>query len=122
MPSFDRLNYNQKVNYVALYVRAIVAILGIIGNILVICVFFRRSLRKYSYAFYSQMKVCGDIVVLLYTFNQLASFDWDDDLTLVANWLCSISQYTVYVCYCQSLDIGVYLPRPINHNRVPKSM
>lgn len=100
MVDYKNLNYFQRISYISQNVQVIVSLFGIIGNILVICVFFRRSLRKYSYSFYCQLKALGDTIVLLYTFKNWSSNVLDANLDTVSPFFCLTSVYAAF-----SLDV-----------------
>lgn len=97
MVDFNRINIYQKVSYISICIQSIIACIGIVGNILLICVFSRRSLRKYTYSFYCQMKACTDSIVLLYMFRSLASVVFDLNIDLIAPFFCVFNSYLPFV-------------------------
>lgn len=105
MLDFNTLNGYQKATYVFQHLQAFVSLLGVIGNLLIICVFCRRSLRKYSYSFYSKAMAVSDIIVVSHSFRHWARFMFDADIDLVAPFLCSINEYQPYVTVGLSLWI-----------------
>lgn len=109
MPNFNDLTIYLKVNYVFLNIQFAIAVVGMIGNILVILVFARKSLRKYSYSFYCQMKACGDMIVLLYAYRNWANFVLDSNLDLTAPFFCVLNQVLPYVAGAFALEILVIM-------------
>lgn len=97
MAKFNDLTFYMKVNFVLLCIQFTIGIIGFIGNILVILIFSRRSLRKFSYSFYCQMKACGDNIVLLFTFRNWANFILDANLDLISASFCVINQVLPYI-------------------------
>lgn len=109
MINFNSLNYYQKINFIFRNITTAISIFGILGNILVICVFSRKSLRKYPYSFYSQIKACGDCVILLYCINTWSSFTFNADLDLVNAFFCKFDLYFVYVMTIMCLSFLVLI-------------
>ena len=109
MAIFNNLNIYQKMNFIVLNIQAIIGVLGIIGNLLVIIVFMRQSLRKYSYSFYCQMKAFADIVVLLFGLRNWANFFFDANLELVSEFLCVIGQFMPFMAGAFALGILVLI-------------
>lgn len=103
MLDFNSLHYEQKVNYIVQNVQAFIAVFGIIGNVLSICVFLRKRFRQFSYSFYSIIMACFDIVVLLHSIRHWAALVLEADIDLVAPFLCSVGEYQPYVCITVSL-------------------
>lgn len=104
------LDYNQlsrygKVTYIFQHLQAFVSLIGIVGNILIISVFCRRGLRKYSYSFYSKAMAVSDMVVLSHSFRHWARFMFNADIDLVAPFFCTINEYQPYVTVTLSLWI-----------------
>lgn len=97
MTNFNDLSFYMKVNFLLLCVQFAIGIIGFIGNILVIFIFSRKSLRKYSYSFYCQMKACGDNIVLLFSFRNWANFILNANLDLVSSSFCVINQVLPYI-------------------------
>lgn len=95
---FDTLNYNQKVNYVFQCLTFVVCVIGIVGSVLLVVVFMRQSLRKYSYSFYSHMKAYADILILLFGIRNWVRYVFGLNLDTV-NWLfCALfNKYLIYI-------------------------
>ena len=105
MLDFNSLTSFQKGTYIFQHLQAAFSLIGVLGNILVICVFSRRSLKKYSYSFYSKAMAISDIVVLCHSFRHWARFMYNADIDLVSPFLCAINEYQPYVTVCLSLWI-----------------
>lgn len=109
MIDFDSLTIYLKVNYIFMCIQFVIGTVGITGNILLICVFSRKNLRKHSYSFYCQMKACGDIVVLLFAFRNWANFVMGANLDLVAPFLCVVNKFLPNLAGSFSLGILVII-------------
>lgn len=108
MPSFESLNTYQRANFIVQYVTIIINIFGIIGNILLICVLSRKSMRKYSYSFFSIAKSIVDTVVLVYAFRNWARFNYDTNLDIINAPICIIfNRFIVYITFFMGV---VFLP------------
>lgn len=105
MPNFNDLSIYLKVNYAFSNIQFVIGIIGLISNILVICVFSRKSLRKYSYTFYCRTKAASDIIVLLFTFRNWANFIMDANLDVVSPFFCILNQFFPYSWGCFSLIV-----------------
>lgn len=105
MLDYKQLNTYGKVTYIFQHLQAFVSLVGIVGNILIISVFCRRGLRKYSYSFYSKAMAVSDMVVLSHSFRHWARFMFNADIDLVAPFFCTIDEYQPYVTVTLSLWI-----------------
>lgn len=103
MLDYNVLNYYQRLTFIFQYIQIIIAIPGIIGNILIIFVFLRKRFRKYSYAFYSIVMACSDIVVLITSIRHWSAIILDANIDLVAPFFCTIGEYLPYVAGTISL-------------------
>lgn len=97
MVNYYELNIFAQIYYITVCVQAGVAFFGIIGNILQICVFSRKSLRKYSYSFYCQMKAICDTFLLLNSFKSMSAFVLDSNLDTVSIFFCFWNNYVPYI-------------------------
>lgn len=97
MREFKELNVYEKINFICQYVQSIIGLVGIVGNILAICVLQRKSLKKYSYSFYWRILACSDIIVLIHTFRHWLKFILDFDIDLLSPVLCRFNEYQPYV-------------------------
>lgn len=109
MVNFNTISLFLKVNYVLSCVQFCLSMIGIISNILVICVFARQNMRKYAYSLYCQMKASGDIIIMLYIFRGWAQFIMDSDLDLVAPILCQFNRFNTHLASMFSLSILVFI-------------
>lgn len=96
MIDFNNLTIYLKVNYVLMWIHFAMGIVGIASNVLLMCVFLRKSLRRNSYSFYSLLKACGDILVLFYTFRNWSNYIHGANLDLVAPILCVMNNFVPY--------------------------
>ena len=105
MLNFDNQTYYGKGSYTLYQFQFGLAILGIIGNILVICVFSRRSMRKYTYSFYCRVKACSDLVLLLYVFRNWSAFFMESNLDVVNQFFCYLDTVATHQFSMFSLGI-----------------
>ena len=105
MIKFQSLNIYQKLTFICVNIQAFVSLLGIICNILVICVLRRKPLKKYSYSFYWRINAYSDIFILLHSFRNWANSVLDFDLSLVSTFFCKINEYQPYVVSYISLSL-----------------
>ena len=91
-------NYKE-ISYIFINIQVVLGIIGIIGNILAICVFNRKALKKYSYSFYWRVRVMAvsDIVILIEAFDNWANFVLDARINHRSEFLCTISEFFSYV-------------------------
>lgn len=80
----------QKISYAFGYVQIIVGLVGLVGNSLIIVVFSRKSLRKYSYSFYCMMMAISDICLMSYVFIEWTANSIGADLRKVGPLICKI--------------------------------
>lgn len=83
----------QKISYAFGYIQIIVGLVGLVGNSLVIVVFSRKSLRKYSYSFYCMMMAISDICLMSYVFIDWTANSIGADLRTVGPLFCKIVQF-----------------------------
>ena len=97
MLDYNSLNYYQRLNYIFQCFQAVISVPGIIGNILIICIFLRKRLINYSYSFYSIVMACADIFPLLSGIRHWSALVVDANLDLVSPFFCAIGEYLPYV-------------------------
>ena len=91
------LNYYTKKNAYLKDIHSIIGLIGIIFNILSICVFSRNQLIKHSYSIYWKTKACFDIVILLYSLHPWVEYFIGFDLKLITPFFCRFIEYHIYV-------------------------
>ncbi len=93
--------YIAKVNYILLFIQAFICIMGVLGNLLVLIVINRKSLRNTSAAVFITYMAIFDITVLLLHAANIARFSRNlilhcsltyltDLSTFCANWVLVI--------------------------------
>ena len=97
MVDFNQLSNYKKVSFVFQQLQFVISFFGIVSNILIICVFCRRGLRKYSYSFYSQAMAVGDIIIQIHTYRKWAKAVFNADLELVSPIFCAIDEFQAFV-------------------------
>ena len=105
MINYHSFNIYQKLTFVFVNIQALLGLVGIICNILVICVLRRKPLNKYSYSFYWQIIACTDIFILLHTIRNWANYVFDVDLSRLSTLFCKINEFQPYVVSYISLWI-----------------
>jgi hypothetical protein len=110
----DMRNYYQQLNYIFQNLQVIVASIGIIGQLLIICVFLRKRLRNHSYALYSIAMFCADIWVCVHSFRHWAAFMFDANIDLVNGFFCAVGEYQPYT----AATIALWLLALVSLDRV----
>lgn len=104
MFNYNSANDYYKVNFIFQNINVFISLIGIIGNVLVICLYLRRSLRKLSHSFYGVAKAVGDTFVLLYHFKLWSEVAWEAPLDKVNVFFCKANEYVFYTtiisCSC----------------------
>ena len=103
MLNYNSLSNYERARYVFTWFLVITGLIGIISNILAICVFSRKSLRKYSYSFFCVIMGISDIVILLHSFRHWAGYILEADLDLVSQFFCTVDTYTENIAATFSL-------------------
>lgn len=102
MPDFATLNDFGK----ALFLSSIIAFaVGIVCNVLVIALFFRRTLRKYSYSFYNQVKAVFDVIAILGIMLVCMKTTFGTTLVEIDAFFCHVSYFGRYVCQLGALGM-----------------
>lgn len=100
MKTFQTLNINyQQLNYILISIQAVLGVFGIIGNILAIFVFSRKTLKHHSYSFYWRIIALCDNVLLTEALKKWSKMAFDtSSLSLwIQNLDCILSEFLVYV-------------------------
>lgn len=97
MPEFSQLNVIQKLTYIFVYVDFIVGIIGIVGNLIVIFIFSRSNLAKYSFSFYTRAKAVADTLLIAFGMRLWVRFFYDIDPQLLNQFSCLFWGYGDYV-------------------------
>ena len=94
-------------------IQASIGLLGIVCNVLSICVFERKQLKSHSYSFYWKVKACVNSWLLLHTFRLFAKNFLNFDIDLISSFCCRFSEYQPFVVY----TIDLYLETLITVDR-----
>ena len=103
MISFENLSIYKKLNMVCVTIQAFLALSGIITNIIVILVFKRKPLKRYSYSFYWRVMACSDIFILLHSFRHWFNHVLGVDFSLISTFFCKINDLQPFVASYVSL-------------------
>ena len=103
MLDFNSLNYYQRVTYIFKWLIGILGFIGVISNILAICVFSRKSLRKYSYSFFCAIMAISDVFLLLHLFRHWAGYILQADLSSASQFFCTVDTFTENIAATFSL-------------------
>ena len=95
----DYDNY-QQLMFIFQNIQLVIAIIGIIGGILNICVFSRNAVKSFSFSFYMKAMSCCDIIILIHYIRFWIAFKFDVDLDTVSIFFCKFDMYQVYVASC----------------------
>lgn len=97
MPDYDKLNEYEKITYVATYMEFVIGIIGLVGNVVVVFIFSRQSLRKYSYSFYSRGKTIADSLFIAFSLRNWTRYVYGIDIQLANQFSCVFWGYGDYV-------------------------
>ena len=93
------MNSYQQINQIFQCIQLIICLFGVVGNILSICVFSRKSLKNYSYSLYSRVLSISHTALLFHillhsVFGMLHS---TREIDFIGSFFCSIRDYPGYV-------------------------
>ena len=97
MLEYSSLSAYEKVTYVFLYICILMAILGISGNVCSFVILMRKKFKGHSFAFYLRINNITDTFVMLTSFRHFSAFVLQADLTVVADLICRLGEYSVHV-------------------------
>ena len=99
------VDLNQIGGPVAKRIQTIIALIGFISNILAICVFERKELKKRSYSIYWKLKALFENIFILHVFRNWVKILLNTDFTTISSIFCRLSNrhYTSYVANSVSL-------------------
>ena len=103
MISYRNLTIHEKINFICQNLQALVALIGIIGNVLTIFIFGRKMLKKFSYSFYWKVLAYSDLVVLFHSFRHWFKFILGVDIDTFSRLSCRFNEYQPYVASSVSL-------------------
>ena len=75
------------------YFELVIGLVGVIGNILVIIVFSRQSLRNYTYSFYSRAMAISDICLMSFPIIDWVGSNLGANLLMVSQMFCKIIEF-----------------------------
>ena len=84
---------SERKRFIFEYVEFVMGIIGVIGNSLVILVFSRKPLRKYSYSFYCIIMAISDICLMSYIFIEWIGYKFDAYLDATTPLFCKIVRF-----------------------------
>ena len=97
MVDYESMNYYQKLTFIFQNIQLLIAIIGIVGGILNICVFSRKAVKSFSSAFYMKAVSCCDIIILIHSIRLWIAFVFGLNLDTVSIFFCKIDNYQPYV-------------------------
>lgn len=97
MHNYQSLTKYEKINFFLQIVQALISLIGIVGNLLAICVFSRKRLNKCSYSCYFRVLACLDIILLTHGFKRFVANIFDVDIEHISPLLCAFNEYQPYV-------------------------
>lgn len=80
-----------------MYVQLFIGVIGVIGNLILIDVFLRPSLRRLSYSFYAIVKACVDIIFLLNVFRFWLIAIFNINIVNLNIFFCKLTDYLLAV-------------------------
>lgn len=95
--SYKEFNIYQKIAFVFQNFQVLLAIIGLVGNTLTLCVFLSKPLRKNSYSFYFRMSSIIDSIVLAHSFRHWFRVVLNLDIDLFGELFCKFGEYQPFV-------------------------
>ena len=93
MSNSSNTDYYSLGNSVSKNIHAFVGLIGIICNIISICVFERKQLKRYSYSIYWKTIAVFDSLILLYAFRYWVSYFLKFDIDVISQFFCRFNKY-----------------------------
>lgn len=90
------MNSLQQASFIFANIQGLASVIGLLGNVLAVCIFARQSLRKYSFSLFSLLKACSDSVTLLYVLKAWFGTVLKLDLNLMSSFFCTTNTYLPY--------------------------
>lgn len=84
-------------------VQTIIGLVGIIGNLITIIIFGRKTFKKYSYSFYSRLMAFNDILLLAHTLRHWSNLVLDFNIEFLSPVFCMFLDYHAFVAGSVSL-------------------
>ena len=84
-------------------VQTIIGLVGIIGNLITIIIFGRKTFKKYSYSFYSRLMAFNDILLLAHTLRHWSNLVLDLNIEFLSPVFCMFLDYHAFVAGSVSL-------------------
>ena len=103
MANYESMNYYQKLTFIFQNIQLVIAIIGIIGGILNICVFSRKALKSVSFSFYMKAISLCNIIASIYTIRK--------NLDTESIFFCKTDDY-------QAISVALWLINVISVDRM----
>jgi hypothetical protein len=103
MVDYQNMNYYQQLNFIFGNIQLVIAIIGIVGGILNICVFSRKALKSFSFSFYMKAMSCCDIIGEIHAIRHWFAFVFGLNLDTVSIYFCKFDEYQAFVATCVAL-------------------
>lgn len=101
----DTKNIYQKIITAFQNIQAMIALLGIIANVITFCVFSRKRLSKASYSVYYRSVTILDCILLAHSFKYWIRCIFDLDLDVFSPLFCKLKDYFAHVSALSSLSL-----------------
>ena len=99
------VNFNEIGSPVTRSIQAIIALIGFLCNILAICVFERKELKKRSYSIYWKLKALFENIILLHVFRNWVKIFLNINFETISSIFCRLNRYISYV----SIGVSLWL-------------
>lgn len=96
-------------NRLIMLIHGFLCVFGIVGNLITIRVFSRKSLKSHSYSFYSRVLATCDTALLSHLLIYVVKDYLDEDGLIVSPYFCSFRFYMSYVMGTTSLWLLVLI-------------
>lgn len=109
MVKFAELTYYLQINFIVQNIQGLIALVGIVANLLTIFVFSQNTLTKYSYAFFARTMALNDIIILLHALRRWFRYVLGLDVRLNSPFFCATCRYHAYLAGYTSLWLLVLI-------------
>ena len=90
-------------------IQSLIALVGIIGNMLTFATFLSKQLRTHSYAFYFCIMPWTDSIMLIHMFRHLSRTAFKIDVDLISPLFCQFNEYIPYLAGSVSIWLRILI-------------
>ena len=86
----------ERILFIFEYIRLIIGIIGVTGNVFSIIIFSRQSLSKYSYSFYSRAMAISDVFVAFCCLIDWIGYNFGAHIEALGPFFCKIFEFIAF--------------------------